>query len=136
MIDMKSLPIPESLLYQSGYLTLERVEDFSLTLDYPNREVRNAFSKLYLEHMCHVEQFASLGNNLWQVLGNGDFAEMIKIYNSALAKVQYENFPSRKEYWYRMIFDMLLGAGASCMPKCIPSEGVAMLSSSLATRST
>jgi len=86
--------------------------------------------------MCHVEQFVSLGNDRWQVLGNGDFAEMIKSYKSALVKVQYENFPSRNEGWYRMLFDMLLGAGSSCMPKRVPSEGAAMLSSSLATRST
>ena len=40
---------PESFLYQAGYLTIESREEQELTLDYPNREVMNAISRIYLD---------------------------------------------------------------------------------------
>ena len=41
---------PESFLFQSGYLTIEKREEQSLTLDYPNREVLDSLSRIYLEY--------------------------------------------------------------------------------------
>ena len=38
-----------SLLYQSGYLTIEKKEEQLLTLDYPNKEVLNSLSSMYLK---------------------------------------------------------------------------------------
>jgi hypothetical protein len=41
---------PEGFLYQSGYLTLRTADDGAYLLDYPNSEVREAISTLFLEN--------------------------------------------------------------------------------------
>ncbi len=39
---------PETLLYQTGYLTIQEVQDEIYTLNYPNQEVKHAFSEALL----------------------------------------------------------------------------------------
>lgn len=49
-----------SLLYQSGYLTIEKKEEQLLTLDYSNKEVMNSLSSMYLKLIYKVEGYALL----------------------------------------------------------------------------
>ena len=101
-----------SFLYQSGYLTIEKKEEQLLTLDYPNREVKNSLSSMYLKLIYRVEGYALLGNQIWKALRQGDISEIVRLYNTALAGVAYDDFPNRNEFWYRSMFIMLLrGAG-------------------------
>lgn len=102
-----------SFLYQSGYLTIEKKEDQLLTLDYPNREVMNSLSSMYLKLIYRVEGYALLGNEIWKALRQGDIAEIVRLYNRAIANIAYDDFVSnRNEFWYRSMFIMLLrGAG-------------------------
>ena len=101
-----------SFLYQSGYLTIEKKEEQLLTLDYPNREVKNSLSSMYLKLIYRVEGYALLGNQIWKALRHGDIPEIVRLYNTALAGVAYDDFPNRNEFWYRSMFIMLLrGAG-------------------------
>lgn len=103
---------PTSFLFQSGYLTVEKKEGQNFILDYPNFEVINSLSGMYLELVYHVEQFASLGAELWRALNNSDIHEIIRLFNTALAVIPYDDFPNRNEFWYRSLFLMLLrGAG-------------------------
>ena len=55
---------PESFLYQAGYLTIRKREEQELTLDYPNREVRDSISSMYLEHVYHVESYGAFGSDI------------------------------------------------------------------------
>ena len=102
-----------SFLYQSGYLTIEKKEELLLTLDYPNREVRNSLSSMYLKLVYRVEGYALLGNQIWKALREGDIPEIVRLYNIALAGVAYEDYGKNvNEFWYRSMFVMLLrGAG-------------------------
>ena len=102
-----------SLLYQSGYLTIEKKEDQLLTLDYPNKEVLNSVSSMYLKLIYRVEGYALLGNQIWKALRQGDIPEIVRLYNIAIANIPYDDFPkNRNEFWYRSMFIMLLrGAG-------------------------
>ena len=45
--------MPESFLYQSGYLTIEKSEGDKLTLGYPNEELRKSLVRIYLEEIYH-----------------------------------------------------------------------------------
>ena len=102
-----------SFLYQSGYLTIEKKEEQLLTLDYPNREVMNSLSSMYLKLVYRVEGYALLGNQIWKALRQGDVPEIVRLYNIAIANVAYDDFNNnRNEFWYRSMFIMLLrGAG-------------------------
>ncbi len=103
---------PESFLYQSGYLTIEKSEGDTLTLDYPNEEVRKSLVRMYLDEIYHVRRYITLGTQLWEALSNGDITQAVELYNTAIAGVPYDDFPNRNEYWYRSLFIMLLkGAG-------------------------
>ena len=103
---------PESFLYQAGYLTIEKWVEDSITLDYPNREVLDSISRMYLEHVYRVESYSSIGSDLWRALSEGDVAEAIRLYNTALASIPYQDFIKRDESLYRSLFLMLLrGAG-------------------------
>lgn len=104
---------PKSFLYQSGYLTIEGKEGNILTLDYPNREVLDSLSGLYLELVYRIENFASLGAEAWRALEEGDISEVVRLYNVALSEIPYDDYAkNRNEYWYRSMFVMLLrGAG-------------------------
>lgn len=122
----------ESFLCQSGYLTIEKREERSLTLDYPNREVLDSLSRMYLEHVYHVESYVSLGSSLWRALKEAEIPKVIELYNIALAGIPYEDYDRQEglvptaahggarmrvatkqgESWYRSLFLMLLrGAG-------------------------
>lgn len=103
---------PESFLYQSGYLTIEKWEDDVITLDYPNEEVRKSLARMYLDEFYHVKGFITLGIQIWNFLTEGNIEQVIATYNIALADIPYEDFPKRDEFWYRSLFIMLLrGAG-------------------------
>ena len=102
-----------SLLYQSGYLTIEKKEEQLLTLDYPNKEVLNSLSSMYLKLVYRVEGYALLGNEIWKALRQGDIPEIVRLYNIAIAEIPYDDYVlNRNEFWYRSLFLMLLrGAG-------------------------
>ena len=103
---------PESFLYQSGYLTIEKWEGDVITLDYPNEEVRKSIVRMYLDEVYHVRRYITLGTQLWRSLENGDIEETVELFNTALAAVPYDDFPNRNEFWYRSLFLMMLrGAG-------------------------
>lgn len=102
-----------SFLYQSGYLTIENKEEQLLTLDYPNKEVLNSLSSMYLKLVYRVEGYALLGNEIWKALRQGNISEIVRLYNIAIAEIPYDDYVlNRNEFWYRSLFLMLLrGAG-------------------------
>ncbi len=103
---------PESFLYQSGYLTIEKWEDDVITLDYPNEEVMKSIVRMYLDEIYHVRRYITLGTEIWKGLEVGDIKTTVELFNTAIAGVPYDDFPNRNEYWYRSLFLMLLrGAG-------------------------
>ena len=115
---------PESFLFQSGYLTIESAEEQELTLDYPNREVLNAISRLYLDNVYRVEGFTALGSNLWRALEDGDIEGAVKLYNTALAGIPYQDFTRQNESLYRSLFLMLLrGAGVTAQGEVPTNRG-------------
>ena len=103
---------PVSFLYQAGYLTIKKKEEQELTLDYPNREVRDSISSMYLEHVYHVDSYGALGSQIWKALKGRDISKIVELYNVALAGIPYEDYADQGESWYRSLFLMLLrGAG-------------------------
>ena len=115
---------PESFLYQSGYLTIEAKEEQSLILDYPNREVLDSLSRMYLEHVYHVESYGALGSQIWKALKELDIAKVVELYNTALAGIPYDDYADQGESWYRSLFLMLLrGAGITANGEIHTNKG-------------
>lgn len=114
-----------SLLYQSGYLTIEKKDEQLLTLDYPNKEVLNSLASMYLKLVYRVEGYTLLGNQIWKALRKGNIPEIVKLYNIAIANIPYDDFSkNRNEFWYRSMFVMLLrGAGIIAYSEPHTSKG-------------
>mgnify|MGYP002623842298 CR=1 FL=1 len=103
---------PESFLYQSGYLTIEKWIGDEITLDYPNQEVIKSLLRMYLDEVYKVKHYITLGTQIWNALSAGNISNVAELYNMAIAEVPYEDFADRNEFWYRSLFLMLLrGAG-------------------------
>ena len=114
----------ESFLYQSGYLTIERKEEQALILDYPNREVLDSLSRMYLEHVYHVESYGALGSQIWKALKTHDIVKVVELYNIALSGIPYDDYKDQGEIWYRSLFLMLLrGAGITANGEAHTNKG-------------
>ena len=90
-----------------------------------NRVVLDSLSSMYLKLIYKVEGYASLGNELWKALRQGNMIETVKLYNTALAAIPYDDYGSnRNESWYRSLFVMLLrGAGITAYSEPHTSKG-------------
>ena len=83
-----------------------------MILNYPNQEVRDALGRMYLQYVYGIPEYTSLGSKLWRALSDGELGEAVRLYNTALAGLPYEDFRSPSESFYRSLFLMLLrGAG-------------------------
>ena len=59
---------------------------------------------MYLKLVYRVEGYALLGNQIWKALREGDIPEIVRLYNTALAGVAYEDYGKNlNEFWYRGI---------------------------------
>ena len=97
----------ESLLYQTGYLTIKDydIESQEYTLSYPNKEVREAFVKrlagFYTE--LPASQMSLIFRTLYESLQKNsldDFIESLKVY---YANIDYD-LKSKTEQCYHLIF--------------------------------
>ncbi|MDR1039290.1 MAG: ATP-binding protein [Deltaproteobacteria bacterium] len=85
---------PEGFLYQSGYLTLRAKTDTSFSLDYPNLEVRKAFSTLFLQNLAPESSWSDLdvaGSELKECLEAANVPGMVEIFIRLFADITYED---------------------------------------------
>ncbi|MDR1081557.1 MAG: AAA family ATPase [Deltaproteobacteria bacterium] len=82
---------PEGFLYQSGYLTLRRLEgEKEFILVYPNREVREAISRLFIQNVnSGWGGTYEAGRKLSGCLASGDVPGIISVLRQLLASVCY-----------------------------------------------
>jgi hypothetical protein len=75
---------PAGFLYQSGYLTLRSKKDGVYLLDYPNSEVREAVSTLFMENFTSDwEAIGKSGRELGDRLASGDIGGIVNVlFNS------------------------------------------------------
>jgi hypothetical protein len=83
---------PAGFLYQSGYLTLRAKDDETYILDYPNAEVREAISTLFMEiFTSDWEGIDESGRKLGERLASGDIVGMVNVLLQLLAGIHYRD---------------------------------------------
>jgi hypothetical protein len=108
----------EPILYQSGYLTItgynEETEEF--ILDYPNTEVRSAFSKFLLEHYLQScgNEASSLISILPKALIAGNIEEAMNSIRQFLASIPYDIIENREKYFQTAIHLIFSMFGLNC----------------------
>jgi hypothetical protein len=82
----------EGILYQSGYLTLKYVDKQNFILEYPNLEVRESISKLFLESI-HLDRknIDTAAGELSRCLASVDISGMIRELIRLLAGIYHKD---------------------------------------------
>ncbi|XWN35588.1 MAG: AAA family ATPase [Roseivirga sp.] len=101
-----------ALMFQAGYLTIQayhpgdEVEEGSYTLDFPNREVRQAFFSSLLKEFAKVNPLAvSRGaKQLKAALAAYELSAFVSTMNVHFAKIPYHASSKAKEGFYQAVF--------------------------------
>jgi hypothetical protein len=110
--DVDNIPA-ESLLFQSGYLTIDFVTRFpgfkEFTLKYPNREVQASLNNYLLHHWCGNSPSSSRQTgNLYRILMAHDLMALKNLFHAFFSSIPndwYRNSPiAQYEGYYASIF--------------------------------
>ena len=100
--DVDTTP-PEGFLYQCGYLTLSDKESGNFLLDYPNTEVLNSMSRLFIQNTVSETVYNVINGELTSAVTSNNVDAFVTVVNRLLAKIPYEDYSvekmlSRKDY--------------------------------------
>ena len=118
----------KALLFQSGYLTITEHSDYdSLFLDYPNGEVREAFSELLVKKVYLDNTASSIFNPTKTKLAikSGDTKTLIEQIKPVFASLPYHEYKSNQnEGFYHSIFHtVLMAVGATINSEIATNKG-------------
>jgi hypothetical protein len=105
---------PESFLFQSGYLTFKEKDPYlGYLLGYPNREVRDSFSRLVLEsaYATDARTRNHLQRNIIVALRKREFQPIFDAMNQTLAnipgKLYNKEYQETEAYYHSIILTLL-----------------------------
>ena len=84
--------LPEGFFYQSGYLSVKRIEGDDFILDYPNTEVLTSMSRLLAANIVGNGAMVSFISDITAYMNNGSVDAVIDIFNELLAAIPYDDF--------------------------------------------
>ena len=109
-----------TLLYQTGYLTIQNKEDDDIyTLGYPNKEVRDSMNHYLLADYTHQQDLKPAVRDIYRSLEKRDFNKLFEILNSMFGEIPYQIFDAKQEKYYHAIIFLtfkLLGYYAQAEP--------------------
>jgi hypothetical protein len=95
---------PEALLFQTGYVTLQHVEDGIYHFDYPNQEVKTAFLKHLLFSFVEENEAYSRILRLSALLRAERLDDFFESMTAIFAAIPYTLKTERNEAWFHTIF--------------------------------
>ena len=116
-VDISSIE-PALLLFQCGYLTIKKYDTTSdkYILDYPNDEVRSAFSRSLIRHCFGNKHMFRYDTDMLEALNTGNVEQLVQILESLFAGITYAVQSKRHESLQlttNVIF-MMLGIHCRC----------------------
>ena len=98
----------DSLLLQTGYLTIKEITPYGqFVLNYPNKEVKQAFGQFLLSEFTHTPVTVPYGANILRALDQNNLAEVIKIINDLIQAVPDHNYIKDQEKFFHAIFHLI-----------------------------
>ncbi|MDM8516432.1 AAA family ATPase [Desulfobacterales bacterium HSG16] len=116
----------EPLLFQTGYITIEKFENELYHMRYPNKEVRISFLSYLLNNFSRPENTSMAGvyKLLHIYLKEMKMDDFIEGACSILASIPYPEIAGRDEAYYHSVFYLMLSAsGAMVHPEVLSSKG-------------
>jgi hypothetical protein len=97
-----------SLLLQTGYLTIKKITPAeTFILDYPNKEVRQAFGQFLLSEYTHTPVTVPYGPNILEALSQNNLENVIKIINDLIQSVPDQNYVKDQEKFFHAIIHLI-----------------------------
>jgi hypothetical protein len=97
-----------SLLLQTGYLTIKKITTTEkFILDYPNKEVRQAFGQFLLSEYTHTPVTVPYGPNILEALAENNLKDVIKIINDLIQSVPDQNYVKDQEKFFHAIIHLI-----------------------------
>ena len=130
---------PVTLLFQSGYLTVERAftgfgEQFMFLLKLPNREVRQALNSHLING--YTQSLASeklkIQHQVFDCLNQGDLEQLQTVIKRLFANIPWRNFtnndlPNSEGYYASVLYAFFASLNATIIPEDITNRGQADL---------
>ncbi len=111
---------PTSLLYQTGYLTIQEIEGSEVRLGIPNGEVREALVEQLIPSYMGIDNkdVSRLLNDFKAPLQKGDVDTLIQLLQSFLAKIPYQllrhDIARQEATFHLLIYELFLMIGVDC----------------------
>jgi hypothetical protein len=122
----------ESLLFQAGYLTIDKVIQkrngrIEYTLKTPNLEVQISLNNLIINYLTK-EVNLDIQDNLDETLENADLDKFKETLYSLFAGIPYNNYTKNRiakveGYWASLVYCYLAGAGLEIIPEDVTNIG-------------
>ena len=129
--DIEKLQL-ESLLFQAGYLTINKViqkrnRRSEYTLKTPNLEVQISLNNLIINYLTK-EVNLDIQDNVEETLENGDLDNFKETLHSLFAGIPYNNYTKNRiarveGYWASLIYCYLAGSGLKLIAEDVTNSG-------------
>jgi Predicted AAA-ATPase/PD-(D/E)XK nuclease superfamily len=97
-----------SLLLQTGYLTIKKITPSGkFILNYPNKEVRQAFGQFLLSEFTNTPVTVPYGPNILDALDENNLSEVIKIIHNLIKAVPDQNYIKDQEKFFHAIIHLI-----------------------------
>ena len=88
--------INEDNLKNEYFLVAKKKVRNELVLAYPNEEIRSSLAEIYLSDFYHIEDYFTLGTEMWKALEDDNIENLVKSFNLAISGIPYEDFQKDK----------------------------------------
>jgi hypothetical protein len=132
---------PVTLLFQSGYLTIERTftrrQRYMFALKIPNLEVRLALNDQFINAYTEiVNEKSGIQDSLYEFMNRGDVESMIMAIKRLFAGIPWRNFTNNdladfEGYYASVIYAFLSSLDARVIPEDISNYGQADITAML-----
>jgi hypothetical protein len=97
-----------SLLLQTGYLTIKEITSHqTFILNYPNKEVKQAFGQFLLSEYTQTPVTVPYGANILRALEHNNLAEVINILNNLVKSVPDQKYVKNEEKFFHAIIHLI-----------------------------
>ncbi|PRM88645.1 ATP-binding protein [Aliarcobacter cryaerophilus] len=123
----------ETILYQSGYLTIDRVSNqprggLLYHLRIPNKEVRQSLSDHIIEQVLKQSKDTAFQNDLYVAFDNKDFQSIKNTFHSIFASIPYNNYTKNhiqnyEGFYASVVFVFLQSMGFHIIGEDVTNKG-------------
>ena len=95
-------------MLQTGYLTIKEQTPYdTFILNYPTREVKQAFGQFLLSEYTHTPVTINYGANILRALDNNNLAGAVNIIHNLIQTVPDQNYIKDKEKFFHAIIHLI-----------------------------